>query len=44
MTGPVGLVVAAIAALIAIGVWFIKTGHIKAKAIEIWERNKRLFF
>ncbi len=38
MTGPVGLVVAAIAALIAIGVLLVKNWDvIKAKAQEVWD-------
>ena len=40
ITGPVGLVIAAITALIAIGVLLYKNwDEIKAKCIEIWQNN-----
>lgn len=44
MTGPVGLVVAAIAAAIAIGVLLYKNWDtIKAKAVELWEKVTTTF-
>lgn len=44
LMGPIGIIIAAIAALIAIGVLIYKNWDtIKAKAIEIWEAIKKFF-
>lgn len=44
LTGPIGLVVAAVAAAIAIGVLLYKNwDEIKAKAKEIWDKIKNFF-
>ena len=44
LTGPVGLVIAAVGALVAIGVTLYKNWDtIKAKAIELWDKLKTVF-
>lgn len=44
MTGPVGLIIAAIAAVIAAGVLIYKHwDEIKAKGMELWEKIKEIF-